>query len=237
MFFYTIRSHHHKTINLQDQTCPVCKNRGVLKMHLMQQYGSFIISFMPGGKYAIIDCDFCRKTVPNKLWTKELDVIYKQEKRTLKTPLKLWTGLILVLFTVLTLYTLYKTRIANPFNLKNVNGDLEINKSNVKNCKVGDVLFISVIKQTKTASAPDYTLAKVIKIEGDKTSIQLYSDKFEFLDQFKLYLYDLDDAKFKEVIEIKTDPLRSFGNLVYYNPPTEKLKFIAFSYASAVIQE
>ena len=149
MIFAQFSSHHHKTINLLDQTCPVCKNGGVLKMHFMQQYATIIIPFMAGRKYAVIDCDFCHKTVPNKLWTKEFAAIYKQEKKTLKTPLKLWTGLFLILFTLLTFFTLYKTRIANPFNFKNANGNLEINKNNVKNCKEGDLLFVSIYKKTR----------------------------------------------------------------------------------------
>ena len=238
MIFAQFRTHHHKTINLLDKTCPVCKNRGVLKMHFMQQYATILIPFMAGRKYAVIDCDFCHKTVPNKLWTKEFDAIYKQEKKTLKTPLRLWTGLFLILFTLLTFFTLYKTRIANPFNFKNANGNLEINKNNVKNCKEGDVLFVSIDKYNETPATLDrFTLAKVIKTEGDKTTIKMYTDKYEFKDQFSLALSDLDNSKFREEIEIKTERLRKFGNLIYYNPPSEKMKFIAFGNASSVIKE
>ena len=238
MIFAQFRSHHHKTVNLLDKTCPVCKNRGVLKMHFMQQYASIIIPFMAGRKYAVIDCDFCHKTVPNKLWTKEFDAIYKQEKKTLKTPLILWTGLFVILFTFLTFFTLYKTRIANPFNFKNVNGNLEINKNNVKNCKVGDVLFVSISKNQETSATLDrFTLAKALKTEGDKTTIKMYTDKYEFTDQFSLALSDLDHSKFREEIEIKTEQLRKFRNLNYYNPPSKKMEIIPFGYAESVIQE
>ena len=133
---------------------------------------------------------------------------------------------------------MYKTRIANPFNFKNVNGNLEINKNNVKNCKVGDVLFVSISKNQETSATLDrFTLAKVLKTEGDKTTIKIYTDKYEFTDQFSLALSDLDHSKFREEIEIKTERLRKFGNLIYYNPPSEKMKFIAFGNASSVIKE
>ena len=237
-YYYQIRSYFHKTINLPNQTCPVCKNRGVLKMHFLQQYAWVIGPIMPGGKYFKIDCDFCHKTVPNKLWTKEFNAIYKQEKKTLKTPLKLWSGLFVILFTFLTFFTLYKTRIANPFNFKNVNGNLEINKNNVKNCKVGDVLFVSISKNQETSATLDrFTLAKVLKTEGDKTTIKMYTDKYDFTDQFSLALSDLDHSKFREEIEIKTEKLRKFGNLNYYNPPSKKMEIIPFGYAESVIQE
>ena len=76
-FFYEIRDHHHKTIDLQDQTCPVCKNRGTMKMHFMQNYAFFFGPMMPYTKHAVVECESCQTTIPNKKWTKELEAIYK----------------------------------------------------------------------------------------------------------------------------------------------------------------
>ena len=82
-----------------------------------------------------------------------------------------------------------------------------------------------------------FTLAKVLKTEGDKTTIKMYTDKYDFTDQFSLALSDLDHSKFREEIEIKTEKLRKFGNLNYYNPPSKKMEIIPFGYAESVIQE
>lgn len=240
MLFYQIRSHHHKTINLPNESCMLCKNKGVLKMHLLQQYAdALFIPFLAGRKYATVECESCNKTLPNKLWAKELDTLYKQEKKALKTPLKLWSGSILVLVACLTVFTLFKARIANPFNFKRVNSSEAINKLNVQNFKLGDVLFVDFIEHSteSTNYKNESSLAKVIKIDGDKSVIKIYSDKFKFLDQYDLELSDVEDSKFKDDIEIKTAPLRKFGNLIYYDPPSEKMNFQAFGVARLVVKE
>lgn len=236
--FYQIRSHFHKTVDLPNETCSSCNNRGTLKMHFLQQYAWIFGPLMPGKKFATIQCDVCNEKLPNKLWTKELDAIYKQEKKTINTPFRMWRGMIFMLLLFIIPYSLMKMRILNPMNLKRVNQSEDVNKTNVKNCKEGDVLFVSINKYTETSASTDrFTLAKILKIEGDKTTIKIYTDNYEFMNQYDLALSDLDNSKFKEEIEIKTESLRRFGNLIYYNPPSEKMKFIAFGYARSVIQE
>ncbi|MBC5838276.1 hypothetical protein [Flavobacterium muglaense] len=229
MFFYTLRSHHHKTINLQDQTCPVCKNRGVLKMHLMQQYASVIFPIMPGKKYAVLDCDYCKKTIPNKLWSKELDAIYKQEKKVLKTPKKFLLGLLVFLMLGISPFVYIKYKIDHPTVLN------QVNKWAIENCKVGDVLFVEFRDEVTEKS--DFSLAKVIKMDANKTILTTYSDKFDYKDQYVMRLSDVDNSKFGTIIEVKTPKLKTYGHLLYVNPTSEKLKYFVMGYILSNIKE
>ena len=239
--FIQIRSKHLKTIDLIDQSCSTCKNRGVLKIHFYQNYTWLFGPIAPVGKHATIECGVCKTTIPNKKWTKEFDAIFRKEKKLLKTPLRLWRGSIILLLLIITPFVLWQSRIANPLNFKRVNGNLEINKTNIKNCKEGDVLFATISKlsddKRSFVNVEGESLVKVVKIEGDKTILKIHTDKFKFEDQFDLELSDLDDTKFVEIMEIKTDPLRKLGNLVLYTAPSKEVEFHAIGRASAVIQQ
>lgn len=239
--FIQIRSKHLKTIDLIDQSCSTCKNRGVLKIHFYQNYTWLFGPIAPAGKHATIECGVCKTTIPNKKWTKEFDAIFRKEKKLLKTPLRLWRGSIILLLLIITPFVLWQSRIANPLNFKRVNGNLEVNKTNIKNCKEGDVLFATISKlsddKRSFVNVEGESLVKVVKIEGDKTILKIYTDKFKFQDQFDLELSDLDDTKFIEIMEVKTDGLRNFGNLELYTAPTKDIEFHAIGRASAVIQQ
>lgn len=238
MIFYQVRSHYHSTIDLSNETCTSCGNRGTLKMFLMQKYIWLYGPILPSAKYDIIKCSFCESKLPNTQWNKELDALYHQEKKALKTPFRMWRGAILMLLLFIIPFTLLKLNIIKPAELKLASAVTNSKMPIVQDAKVGDVLFISINQHTNNSFRKAYhTLAKVIKIEEDKTTIKMYSNKFSYTDQYNLKVSNLDDSKFSEELEIQTGPLKKKGNLRYYNAPTEKYDFVGFGNASTILQE
>ena len=71
------RSHHHKTVSLTEEVCPLCQEKGQLKLHIMQKYQHMIGPLTPLPKYAVLECDACDKTIPNNKWNKKFDEIYQ----------------------------------------------------------------------------------------------------------------------------------------------------------------
>lgn len=233
MLFYQVRSHFHKTVDLPKHTCASCNNRGTMEMRFMQKYVWMFGPIMPNNKYAIVACQVCENQVPITSWTKELDGIYKQEKKTLKTPFRMWRGMIIMLLIFIIPYTLFSLnilKIANPATEKQIESVII---SNVKDFKKGDVLFISL----NTSSKIDYhTLANVVETEGAKTILKKYSEKFEYMDKDKLTLSSLDHSKFIEEIAVKTEPLRGkSGNLIPYTLAPEKKNDFAVPFGRAVL--
>lgn len=234
VLFYQIRSHFHKSIDLPVQTCKSCGNRGTLKMKIYQKYMWIFGPVFPSYKYAIIQCDSCKTKLTRNEWTKELNAIYEKEIQEIKTPFRLWRGAIVFSVVTIVFLTFQQLGYLEPAANLHQNEILNVseNKTAINNLKENDVLFISIIKDGKT----DYsTLAKVIKIEIDKTTLLVYAEKFEANKTFSLKLSDIDVTKFKEELIVKTKSLRK-GTLLYENPPEEKYKLQAFGYVNSIIK-
>lgn len=237
MLFYQTRSHFHKTVDLPNTTCSHCNNRGTLKMYLMQHYTWMFGPIIPGNKYALIQCDVCETKMPNTLWTKELDAIYKQEKKALKTPFRMWRGMIFMSLLFIIPYSLTKLNIIKKAPTKPLITTVNAVKLDTKNFIEGDVLFISIDKTNKEyASLYDFTLVKIIKIEGDKTILKKYTELFDFKDQNSLRLSDVTNAKFEEILEVKTDFLRKNESLIYYKTPIGKQENRAFGHTLSILK-
>ncbi|MFD2909153.1 hypothetical protein ACFSX9_10435 [Flavobacterium ardleyense] len=205
----------------------------------MQKYAWLLGPMAPGRKYAVLECSVCNIAIPQDKWTNKLNAIFQEEKKKIKTPLRMWRGTVILLLLLITPFALLEARIANPFNFKRVNNNELVNKTNVQDFKINDVFFICKDDLTNTNEfvyVPHHYAAKVIKTEEDKTTIALYDEKFEFLQQYDIQLSDLEDSKFKEQIEVKTQPLRTLGNLVYYIAPAKNLEYRAFGRAFLVIK-
>ena len=234
LVFYQTRSQHHKTIDLPAETCKTCGNRGTFKMHLMQKYVWIFAPFFPANKYAIIECIVCKTKLPRNEWTKDLDTIYKQEINKTKTPIRLWRGTIIYTFFALLFFIFYQLGYLKPAENLNASKKLNVseNKIAIQNIEENDVLFISINKGSKR----DYsTLAKVTKIEIEKSTLLLYSENFDEMKAFTLKLSDFNETKFKKELIVKTKSLRK-GTLLYENPPEEKFKLQAFGKVNSVIK-
>ena len=234
LIFYQIRSKHIKTVDLSDQTCTTCKNKGVLKMHFFQNYLWLFGPIAPAGKHATIECTVCNTTLPNKKWTKELDAIYKKEIKTIKTPLKMWRGFVILwIFILGILFYVYQS-FTTPNDYQTILNNKEVNLANIKNFKEGDVLFISILEKNK--NYPISTVAKVEKIEGNKTTLVKYEEEIQYFKQIDLHLSDIDPSKFNQEIEVKTDAIRKTGELENFKPNSKLYKDTHLGEATVVIK-
>ena len=235
--FYQERSHHHKTIDLPNETCTNCGNRGTLKMYLMQKYVWVLGPLLPSKKYAIIECSFCDNKIPSSDWNKKTEDLYQKEIKAIKTPVRMWRGAVLMVLLYLIPYTLIKLKVFKKAMVKPLIETVNAKKIDVKDFKEGDVLFISTDKTNKdNTSLYDFTLVKVIKIEGDKTILKKYTETFDFKDQNTLSLSAIDDSKFKEEIVVKTFFLREDESLVYYTKQEGMLENKVFGSALTILK-
>ena len=220
-FFYEIRDHHHKIIDLQDQTCPVCKNRGTMKMHFMQNYAFFFGPMMPYAKHAVLECESCQTTIPNKKWTKELEVIYKDEKAKLKTPLRLWRGTIVIVSVFLGLFLLMQSGIKNPLGMKDDQQTEAESKARFAAIQVNDVMMVAFL------NGGDAGLVKVISVDGNKIGVKISATKYpSWLDGFDLSLSKVNDADFGDEIRY-FDAAEFKKNNILIDPENDNKAFAA----------
>lgn len=232
-FFYEIRNHEHKTVQLQDQTCPNCKNRGVLKMHFMQSYAWFLGPMLPYTKYAVLECESCNETIPNKKWTKELDAIYHKEKATLKTPLRLWRGMIVICTFLLAMFLMMKSGIKNPFGLKDDQQVQTDSRARFQNIQVNDVLYVGFSDPNNKGTTSGNGIMKIVSIEGNKLGAKVYKEKFEKNNfGYDLKLDDIDESKFEsETMYFDTAKFKKNNNLNFVDDDNP----FPFAYAKIVI--
>ena len=237
IIFYQERFHHHKTIDLPNETCTNCGNRGTMKMYMMQKYVWLFGPLLPSKKYAIIECSFCDNKIPSSDWNKKTEEIYHKEIKAIKTPVRMWRGGVLMVLLFLIPYTLIKLKVLKKATVKPLMETVNTKKPDCKNFKVGDVLFISTDKTNKNyASLYDFTLVKVMQIDGDKTILKKYTDLFDSQDKNTLSLSAIDDSKFKEEIAVKTKFLRENESLVYYTKQEGMLENKVFGSALTIIK-
>lgn len=223
LIVYQIRSHHHKTIDLSNEECPLCKEKTTLQMHMMQKYTWWFGPMAPANKYAVLECQSCQKTIPNKLWTDEFDAIYAKNKATIKTPLRMWRGLIVIPSIFLILYITIKLGIKNPLGLRDDTQTLSEVSEAVKNVKVNDVYFASMIEGSRMTN---YKVIKITRIEDDKAYIKIYPEPYQnFQDMYDIEKADLDESKFSvEEKIIQLEGFKANQNLTEY----KENNFIAF---------
>ena len=149
----------------------------------------------------------------------------------------MWRGMIFMSLLFIIPYSLTKLNIIKKAPTKPLITTVNAVKLDTKNFIEGDVLFISIDKTNKEyASLYDFTLVKIIKIEGDKTILKKYTELFDFKDQNSLRLSDVTNAKFEEILEVKTDFLRQNESLIYYKTPIGKQENRAFGHTLSILK-
>lgn len=96
MVYYQIRHYLHGSTACPQVTCPLCKHKGGINIAIRQRYTWFLGPVAPGAKYGLAGCDICRKAVPDRKWTDELERCYRSLSARVKTPLRLWMGVMIV---------------------------------------------------------------------------------------------------------------------------------------------
>jgi hypothetical protein len=164
-FYYQVRTHHYKTEAVPQLTCPVCHTASHLHISVMQKYMWVLGPVAPSGKYAVAFCEHCNNYIPKVKWTDEMDSAYQGLKRGLKTPGRLYRGLIvfpLAIALIIGVVLLF---------VKVNNGKREDNQALIKEAiahpRKGDIFQITHTDGTNTS----YTYFKVAGSQGDSVYV------------------------------------------------------------------
>jgi hypothetical protein len=204
VLFIEHRSHHHKTVSLTNEVCPLCQEKGKLKLHIMQKYQWMIGPMTPLPKYGVLECDACNKTIPNNKWNDTLDAIYKKEKTTVKTPTKMWRGmwvlpLIFVAF-IGALKIIFPSSGLSTSDYEKHNKDTRIELQSVQK---ETVLFVTNTNNIKTNEDMKsmYRVVKIDKIVGDTAFIKTYLQKWgDYNMVYELKKASLDESKYSQEV-------------------------------------
>jgi hypothetical protein len=193
------RSHHHKTISLPNETCPLCQEKGKLKLLLMQKYQHVFGPMTPLPKYGVLECDACDQTIPNQKWNDNLDNIYKKEIAQIKTPARMWRGiwvlpLIFVsVIGVIKIASVFDSGRKSDYELEQIQMKKDILSINEKTILFGTSMELKTNEEAKTP----FRVYKIEKIKGDTAFTSTYSNKgYQFNDRINLHISDLDNSKF-----------------------------------------
>ncbi len=96
IFIYQLRTLTHTTLDCPDITCPLCKHTGLVRLSIQQRYVWFIGPIVPSRKFGIAYCGSCGNQIPAIKWTNELVHKYNTAKAAVKTPLRLWRGMVVL---------------------------------------------------------------------------------------------------------------------------------------------
>ncbi|WP_310556473.1 zinc-ribbon domain-containing protein [Flavobacterium sp.] len=180
MIFYGTNSSNLKNGVLRNVSCPHCSTNSSMNYTIFGKYFYlYWIPVFPIGRVNIVECNHCKATYD----IKDLDQTVKnkfqqdQERNPIKTPLKLFSGLIIG--AVITVAVI-------GFGLKGDNDSAEF----AKNPKVGDVYYYEIPEMKGHFSTMKITqISKdTIFIMGNNMEIDLKSDIDKILDD-KNYTY------------------------------------------------
>jgi hypothetical protein len=212
---YEIRSYHHKTVDVKAENCPLCNQKGEVKLLLMQKHiWCFILlgSTAPSKKYGVIECGACKKIIPTKNWNNEIKQIYNAEKALLKTPFKFWKGSVFLLFIMVGTYFWFAVENAKSKKIISVRSELQ-------SIKEGDVLAVSkyIVTNQSAGYSTDNSILKVQKIEGNKVFLITYPNHFSWHEVLEMDKDDFDSKKF--ATEMDTFSLKKIkeGQLIKLN--------------------
>jgi hypothetical protein len=247
IYYYEIRSQELKTVDLKEETCPLCKHKGNVVLSIMQKYMWMWGPIVPQHKYGVLECDACEAIVPADKWNDEVKGVFKVYKSQAATPTRLWRGARVFLIFGILIFCLsvgFKTGIIkeNPFGFKNDMETMEQTSKLIKDVKEGTVLFaqVSIMKEIANAieaSDSHYEIIKIERINGDKAFLRSYNKRYEnFQDQYDIKITDLEEEKFsKAEIVVSLDQIKRNGNLM--SPEKKGEKFVGpFGSVKGIIQ-
>ncbi|HVI47879.1 MAG TPA: hypothetical protein VM802_23625 [Chitinophaga sp.] len=171
IIIYQIRTLDHKTEHCPDVTCPLCKEKGGIHIHVSQRYIWWFGPMVPSAKIGEAWCDRCDKRIPNLKWNKELSQRFKAIKSSIKTPLRLWRGLIVIasLFVVGyiagVILTAKRTASKQAFEERMTKYVTSPQPGDIIYGNTGGTLIRTASYATTTNQV--YALFKVVKVDGD----------------------------------------------------------------------
>lgn len=180
--YYQVRTHHYKTEAVRQVICPVCNTGGHLQMSIMQKYMWTLGPVAPSSKYAVAFCGHCNHYVPKVKWTDEMDSSFRTLKQGLKTPGRLYRGL-LVFPLMIALVVGIALFFIKTDHQKQQNNQVLI-KEAISKPRKGDIFQITHTDGTHTY----YTYFRVAGSRGD--SIYFNPSKVQITDIKKMKEWD-----------------------------------------------
>ncbi len=135
------------------ENCPNCGTPGSIDIHVFQKFLHVLwIPFVPVGKTALSHCGHCKQELKLTEMNNDLKQGYSYITAQLKTPLWMFTGLVLVIIAIIASFTANKR-------------DDAININFIQQPKNGDVLAVKTTQDK-------YTLLKVDVVAGDSIFVR-----------------------------------------------------------------
>ena len=216
-FYYQIRNHHYKTEAAPHITCPVCHTAGGVHISIMQKYMWVLGPIVPSGKFAMALCEHCNNYVPKVRWTDEMDSTFQSLKQGLKTPGRLYRGLVVfplaiaLIIGAIVLFTKVKSN-------KQQNNQALI-KEAIAHPRKGDIFQINQSDGTNT----NYTYFKVAESRGD--SVYIYPSTVHLTDMKNMDQWDeipvADDAYEKTPISFSISQAQTSDMFMYNTQPAQ----------------
>ncbi len=203
IIFIQHRSHHHKTVTVPNEACPLCQEKGKLKLNIMQKYQWIIGPMTPLLKYGVLECDACDKTIPNKKWTDSLDAIYTKEKATVKTPARMWRGMwvlpLIFLMAIAIIKIVFPSNGVFANDYEKYNNETHVELQSVQK---ETVLFVTNANiKTNDEMKNMYGIVKIDKIVGDTVFVKTYSHKWgDYNMVYELKKASLEESKYNQEV-------------------------------------
>ncbi|NLR59177.1 hypothetical protein HGH93_13765 [Chitinophaga polysaccharea] len=168
---YEIRTQEHKTVAHPEVTCPLCQQQGGVHIAIRQRYIWWLGPICPTRKFGIAWCERCDEKIPNVKWSKPLEQAYRNDRSSVKTPLRLWRGMLVIggLLATLSVVAMVKTKIRAV--------DTSAQTEYFAHPQVGDIYYAHTGGELKvegnSASSVNevYALFKVVKVDGDSVFV------------------------------------------------------------------
>ena len=192
-FYYQVRNHHYKTEAVAHVACPICHTTGHLHISIMQKYMWVLGPVAPSGKFAMAFCEHCNSYIPKVKWTDEMDSAYQGLKHGLKTPRRLYRGLIV--FPIVMALIIGTILIYMKVNKNKQQNNQALIVDAVAHPHKGDIFQITHSDGTNTY----YTYFKVAGSRGD--SIYFNPSSVHITDIKKMKEWDeipVEDNAFEE---------------------------------------
>lgn len=154
MIFYGTNSSKLKNGRISNTTCPNCETNSKMDYTIFGRYFYlYWIPIFPIGRINIVECNHCKSTYDVKNLDQNTKNIFQkeQEKNPTKTPIKLFSGLIIgaIIATVVVGFSIKADEDSIIF---------------ARSPKVGDIFY-------ETTASGKYSTSKVIKVTKDSVYV------------------------------------------------------------------
>lgn len=216
-FYYQIRNHPHKTEAVPQVICPVCHTAGHMQISILQKYMWLLGPIAPSSKYALAFCEHCNNYIPKVKWTDEMDSVFHDLKKGLKTPGRRYRGLIV--FPLIIVVFIGAILLFTKVNRNKQQNNQALIKEAIAHPRKGDIFQINQSDGTSI----NYTYFKVGDSQGD--SVYIYPSTVHLTDVKNMDKWDevplTDDAYEKTPVAFSISQAQTSDMFMYNTQPAQ----------------